>query len=115
MRHLIYAAAMLMLLSASVQAEEAAWHPMTGVEIAGALTDRVLQYDNAWQDFRASGKTLYNAGRDSWGYWRVEGDQYCSLWPPQDLWACYDMERTGDRLRFVGSSAGDVTEATYRD
>lgn len=113
MRRLIYAAAML--LPTVMQAEDAPWQAMSGAEITQALMGRTLQYDTAWQDFRASGKTLYNAGRDSWGYWRVEGDQYCSLWPPQDLWACYDMERAGDKLRFIGSSADDVTEAAYRD
>lgn len=87
---------------------------MRGDEIRAALEGRKLQYDNACQDFRKSGRTLYNAGRDSWGYWRVEGDQYCSQWPPHDLWACYKMDRRGERLRFVGRG-DDITEATYAD
>ena len=62
---------------------------------------------------RASGRTLYNTGRDSWGYWQVRGDQYCSMWPPSDLWACYDMARRGDVLRFFGA-AGDSTDGTLR-
>jgi len=97
----------------ALQADEAAWTPLSGAEISAALTGRVVQYASAWQDFRALGKTLYNAGRDSWGYWRVEGDQYCSQWPPSDLWACYDMTGNGDRLRFIGA-AGDISEAVYR-
>lgn len=113
MRGVIYAVALV--AAVPVAAEEAAWRPMRGADITEALTGRALQYDSAWQDFRASGRTLYNAGRDSWGYWRVEGDQYCSMWPPSDLWACYDMERAGDRLRFIGSGTDDVTEAEYRD
>ncbi|WP_298971378.1 hypothetical protein [uncultured Roseobacter sp.] len=88
------------------------WVPMSGEEIRAALTDRKLQYANAWQDFRVSGRTLYNAGADSWGYWRVEGDQYCSQWPPSDLWACYGMARSGDRLRFIGQG-DDITDAVY--
>ena len=114
MRRGIYA---LVLICVPVVAlsEEATWQPMNGAEITAALTGRGLQYDSAWQDFRASGRTLYKAGRDSWGYWRVEGDQYCSSWPPSDLWACYDMERVGDRVRFIGSAEDDVTEARYRD
>lgn len=113
MRRLICVAAMV--LPSFVPADEAPWQAMTGAQITEALTDRTLHYDSAWQEFRASGRTLYNAGRDSWGYWRVEGDQYCSMWPPSDLWACYGMAHRGDRLRFIGSSADDVTEATYRD
>lgn len=88
------------------------WHTLTGGEIREALTDRKLQYRTAWQEFRSSGRTLYNAGNDSWGYWRVESDQYCSMWPPSDLWACYDMARSGQNLRFIGAG-GDVTDAVY--
>ena len=94
------------------QAED--WTLMTGEEIGIALTDRTLQYKSASQTFYASGKTLYDSGRPSWGYWEVRGDQYCSTWPPNDLWACYDMDRQGDRLRFVGQG-DDITEATYAD
>ncbi|WP_299739308.1 hypothetical protein [uncultured Roseobacter sp.] len=102
----------LVLCPVWVAAED--WVPMSGEEIRAALTDRKLQYANAWQDFRVSGRTLYNAGADSWGYWRVEGDQYCSQWPPSDLWACYGMARSGDQLRFVGQG-DDITDAVYAD
>ncbi|WP_370402047.1 hypothetical protein [Sulfitobacter sp. JB4-11] len=113
MRQAIYA--LVLLLPGAALGEEAVWQKLSGAQITAALTGRALQYDTAWQDFRASGRTLYHAGRDSWGYWRVEADQYCSMWPPSDLWACYAMERAGDRLRFIGIGADDVTEATYRD
>ena len=102
-----------MLCASPAFSEEATWHPMSGPEITAALTGRSLQYENAWQDFRASGRTLYHAGRDSWGYWAVRGDAYCSMWPPSDLWACYAMEIRGDRLRFIGPGS-DITESTYR-
>lgn len=104
-----------MLLGATAAAsEEGSWTTMSGTQITEALTGHSLQYDNARQEFRASGRTLYNSGRDSWGYWAVRGAQYCSLWPPQDLWACYKMERRGDSLRFVGPS-GDITEGLIVD
>jgi len=51
------------------------WQALNGSEITAALTDRDLTYDNATQRFYASGRTLYNAGEDSWGYWAVRGDQ----------------------------------------
>jgi len=93
----------------------AEWQELRSADIRLALEGRKVSYaSGAWQDFRASGRTLYKAGQDSWGYWRVQGDQYCSMWPPSDLWACYDLERNGDALRFVGQ-AGDVTEARYAD
>lgn len=86
-----------------------------GAAIKAALEGRVLLYANgARQEFRASGRTLYNAGEDSWGYWAVRDDQYCSLWPPSDLWACYAIELLDAGVRFIGAS-GDVTDGTYTE
>jgi hypothetical protein len=92
---------------------QADWTPLDAAAIRAALTDRTLVYDAAWQSFRASGRTLYNAGHDSWGYWTVRGDRYCSQWPPADDWTCYDIERKGAVIRFVGAG-GDVTEGRYK-
>lgn len=108
-----FALLVLVLTAPPVWADQV-WTPLTSDQIRTVLTDRKLQYENAWQEFRSSGRTLYNAGQDSWGYWRVEDDQYCSMWPPSDLWACYAMEQSGDRLRFVGER-DDITEAVYAD
>lgn len=94
-------AAALWVLSAGL-AGAADWVAMTGPEIAAALSGRELRYDNgAWQRFNPSGRTRYNAGSDSWGYWAVRGDRYCSQWPPGEQWACYDMARQGERFRFI--------------
>jgi hypothetical protein len=108
----------LAALASSVAAEEGTrqttWSVMGGSEILAALTGRTLDYGAQWQDFRTSGRTLYHAGRDSWGYWAVRDDQYCSMWPPSDLWSCYAMQSNGERLRFVGKS-GEFTEAVYKE
>ena len=112
MRAIILATVMVLPLAG--YGEEGPWAPMSGAEIREALTDRKLQYASAAQTFYASGRTLYDAGRPSWGYWRIESDQYCSMWPPSDLWACYKMDRRADTLRFVGA-ADDITEARYAD
>jgi len=79
--------------------------------IVAILTDQKLRYSDGWQEFFASGRTLYNAGRDSWGYWRAQGGQYCSRWPPADVWACYDVYAAGDAVRFVGAG-GTPTDGT---
>lgn len=92
----------------------AEWRALSGAEIEAALSGHRLNYETAWQEFRPSGRTLYNAGQDSWGYWQVREDKYCSQWPPSDLWACYRVEVHGPLVRFVGE-AGDVTDATYAD
>ncbi|MEL6958501.1 MAG: hypothetical protein AAGL89_06055 [Pseudomonadota bacterium] len=107
MRHLVWVVA---LLPGAAGAE---FQPMTGEEISFALTNRALIYtDGATQDFRASGATLYDAGRPSWGNWAVRGDQYCSQWPPSDGWACYDMARDGEVLRFIAED-GSVSDGSY--
>ncbi len=108
-----FAIAALLVCASPALAEEE-WIPLSGPEIVTALTDRKLDYANAWQEFRASGRTLYNAGADSWGYWQVRGDQYCSQWPPSGLWDCYDMARKGDMLRFIGPHQ-DTTDGVYAD
>lgn len=87
------------------------WERLEGEAMRAALEGRVLVYeDGTQQDFRADGQTLY--GADSWGRWRVEGDRYCSVWPPSDRWACYDLEREGERFRFL-SDDGSETVGTY--
>lgn len=103
-------ALVLLVLAMPAAAED--WVPLTGAQIQEALTGKKLQYENAWQDFRASGRTLYNAGRDSWGYWAVRDDQYCSQWPPQAPWDCYDVSQKGDQIRFIGAF-NDVSEGVF--
>ncbi|MFL4471635.1 hypothetical protein ACERZ8_17790 [Tateyamaria armeniaca] len=105
----------LILALCAPESAAADWVALSGAEIRAALEGQKLVYANATQEFRASGKTLYTTnGRDSWGNWRIEDDQYCSQWPPSDLWACYGLERADAALRFVGD-ADDITEATYAD
>lgn len=100
----------LLLMPVTVWAED--WRAMDGAEIAAALTDQTLIYENATQRFYASGRTLYDAGQDSWGYWAVRGDQYCSQWPPGDQWDCYDMAAMDDGVRFIGAD-GSVADGTF--
>ncbi len=102
-------AVLLAFCAPAAHADSDKWRALSGDEITQALTGLMIQYPSAKQDFRASGQTRYNAGRDSWGSWTVRGSQYCSLWPPQGLWTCYDLQQLGNRLRFVGA-AGDVIE-----
>jgi hypothetical protein len=92
------------------------WKPLNAEGIVAALSERALVYeDGARQTFRESGRTTYSVGAgDSQGSWRVEGDQYCSNWPPATTWSCYAFEWDAEsgRLRFV-SASGDVTVGTY--
>ena len=110
MRHFIWIAAVVPGLAAAD-----GFVPMDGAGITAALTGRELVYeDGATQTFGASGATTYDAGRPSWGRWAVRGDRYCSQWPPSDGWACYDMERNGDVLRFIADD-GSITSGSYAE
>ena len=93
-------ALVLMVWAGAGMAEN--WVPLRGEALTGFLTDRVVEYDAAWQRFHATGRTLYHAGRESWGYWTERDGQYCSQWPPSGLWECYDVESRGvNEVRFI--------------
>ncbi len=83
---------------------------LSGEGILATLTEQKLDYgDGVWQTFEPSMLTQYFAGGPSEGRWAVRGDQYCSLWPPSDLWACYDVQQKGQTIRFV-DDAGNTTD-----
>jgi hypothetical protein len=95
----------LALLPTLAAAED--WQVLDGAAITAALTARTLVYDGgATQTFNADGSTLYTAGEPSTGGWRVEGNQYCSVWPPSDRWDCYDIARSADGLDIRFKAAG---------
>ncbi|HUS55561.1 MAG TPA: hypothetical protein VMY41_16335 [Thermohalobaculum sp.] len=96
MKTLLFAAALLGVSPTTASDERA----LSGSEIIQLLAGAEVIGAGNRQKFYESGRTLYNDGRESWGYWRVEGDRYCSQWPPQEGWACYDMRRweEGDRV-----------------
>lgn len=108
-------AAIACLLLPMMAQADGLWLQLDGARIHTALDDQTLIYKSATQTFYASGKTLYNqGGRASWGHWRVQGDQYCSQWPPNDLWACFDLLTRGNEVRFVGFN-DDITDGTYTE
>ena len=91
------------------------WQVLDGAAISRALSARVLQYaGGARQDFKADGRTLYESGGGSsgggpsWGSWRVEGDRYCSVWPPSDRWACFEVAARGLEIRFREDGADTI-------
>jgi hypothetical protein len=101
-------------LASPTQAGE--WRQLDDAGIAAALTARVLLYqDGATQNFFADGRTLYEAeSGESWGKWWVEGDRYCSTWPPSDTPACYNVDANGLDIRFTDRK-GTATVGRYID
>ena len=93
----------LMLLAGPGMAAD--WTALDGTGVTAALAGKTLTYDDGTrQVFKADGATIYDNGQQSLGHWDVRGDQYCSVWPPSDHWACYGVEASGNAVRFV---AGD--------
>ena len=93
------------------------WRVLNGAEMTKALSARVLQYkDNAQQDFFADGRTLYQTRDSSWGKWRVDYNQYCSIWPPAAGWTCYNVSISVDgvHIRFTDRNGGH-TDGKYID
>ena len=83
--------------------------------VTEALAGRTLQYDPlTMQHFGKLGDTQYITERAADGRWAARGGQYCSVWPPSDTWACYDLYLNGDQVRFVGADRS-VSEGTYRE
>jgi hypothetical protein len=77
-----------------------------------ALEGRVLVYaDGTRQDFAPDGTTHYG---DTTGTWFLREGRYCSVWPPSDRAACYDVAVDGAQVTFTGDG-GDAVTGTYAD
>ncbi len=92
------------------------WQKLDGLAIEDALNSRTLDYGEATQDFFPDGRTSYKTEEKNWGRWRVKYGQYCSIWPPSDVWVCYDIETkdVGLWLRFIGKD-GNIFTGRYVD
>ena len=62
------------------------------------------------------GRTLFVTAEESWGSWRVEGDWYCSQWPPRSDWDCYvvSLSADGAQVRFT-DPLGRSTTGTFAE
>ena len=73
---------------------------LSDVTLTGSKNGKVIQ-----QIFQKGGLTLYlENGAQSVGTWKVEGDKYCSQWPPNESWSCYEVEVEGQNLTFIASN-----------
>ena len=109
-----YAIAVVLACLPSVVAADGFLRVVNDAAITQALSDATLVFDaHTMQHFAADGDTQYITDRMSDGRWAARGGQYCSVWPPSDVWTCYDIEIGGDVVRFI-SSDGFASEGTYR-
>jgi hypothetical protein len=86
------AASLAILLLASSHSAGAEERSLAGAQIHALLPTIIVRGNGTAQTFSASGETTYSEhGRDSHGRWSVEGDLYCSVWPPNETRACYGI------------------------
>lgn len=104
----------LALLPISAQAEE--WVVLDqNADIFAALEGQTVRYGPlTFQVFNADGDTQYITERFSEGQWEAREGRYCSVWPPSEIWTCYDFQQNGDRVRFI-SDGGVVSEGVYEE
>lgn len=82
----------VVLLAGSSLGANAGETKLSGVEIEALLPTIIARGEATRQVFSDTGSTTHsNRGRDSFGRWRVQDDQYCSQWPPSGNWTCYDV------------------------
>lgn len=92
------------LICAPVAAEPKA---LSGEEIAALLPTIVALSPQSRQTFSAAGPTTYtDRGRDTFGSWRVQGDKYCSEWPPVGGWSCYAVEYDPETATLIWIDGG---------
>lgn len=111
MRHIAAGLVLLGALTGPLVAQQDGWRSVGDAAALGAfLVANDLSYETgATQRFLPSGRTLYDFGESSWGFWRVEAGQYCSQWPPGDDWACFTVEIDGaGAVRFT-DARGNVS------
>jgi hypothetical protein len=104
MKHLVFPI-LAVLMATPAEASEM---KLSGSEITNLLKDRTLfagASGEIEQIFQATGATIYSEkSATSIGHWKIENDQYCSAWPPSELWSCYDVFQDDETIVFVGKS-----------
>jgi hypothetical protein len=88
---------------------------MKGADILKTLTGARVEGSNWAQSFEVGGATVYTGAdsKQSSGRWDVRGDEYCSQWPPSDVWACYAMatDTAADGITIIWISADGSRES----
>jgi hypothetical protein len=103
MKNILLLCSAFALMIAPLHADD---RKLNGSEITAVLTDTVLSAKtDTTQRFQKSGVTFYSEnGSQSQGFWKVDGDKYCSQWPPNTAWPCYDVLQDGSKITFVSAS-----------
>ncbi len=111
MQKAIFGAAFMVALAGLSNMAAAEERKLTGDEIKAAIADKKVagttENGAGWtQSFKANGDTLYQlTGTEAQnGGWEVRGDQFCSQWPPDPAWVCYDVTGENGRVTFISDT-----------
>lgn len=102
-------------LLGSAQHAAAAERVLKGAEILSMLKGARVEGQGWSQNFDDGGATSYSKGpNQESGRWDVRGDQYCSVWPPSDSWACYamtidDADPAAEKVMWIGAEGTKTT------
>lgn len=95
------------LLAVPANADE---RPLLGAQILEQLNGKSFQQvrptttRHIEQIFQVGGATQFVVdGQYQHGLWKVEGNKYCSSWPPAEDWDCYDLLQDGTTIVFLSS------------
>jgi hypothetical protein len=84
--------------------------------ILATLTGATIEASGWSQTFDKGGATEYvSQGKVSQGRWDVQGDQYCSMWPPSDQWSCYAVASSvADGVTTISWTSADGSRESGR-
>jgi hypothetical protein len=74
---------------------------LSDITLTSTESGRVIE-----QVFQASGATFtidIETRQQSQGFWKLQGDKYCSQWPPSENWECFDVYGNDQGVAFVSS------------
>lgn len=101
----------LLIIALSVVSAHAAERQLSGKEIGKLLPTIIALGVQTKQSFNTTGTTTHSKSDIySHGRWRVQGDRYCSQWPPAEMWVCYDVvvdgkaEKKPETIIWIGDS-----------
>jgi hypothetical protein len=103
----IFLTLLLWPLIATAQAAEKKLDAETLKDLLGDITLSSTETGrDIEQVFQSSGATFTidtETKQQSQGFWKLQGDKYCSQWPPSENWECFDVYGNDQGVVFVSS------------
>ncbi len=100
--------ALVLVFSLALPVGAFAGDALSGEGIAALLTEATLYGTDHGQPveqvFLKSGVTYYSLpNSQQQGSWKIQGNKYCSAWPPNSSFTCYAVLNDGASVTFVAT------------